>query len=71
MTVLVWGFIAFAVACGLWRANLILNHPEKEARLREYEERQKQARREMFNKAAPVVGTGAKLLFKVLTKGRK
>ena len=25
----------------------------------------------MFNKAAPVVGTGAKLLFKVLTKGRK
>ncbi len=51
-----------------WRTNLVLNHPEKAERLREYEERQKEARREMCRKAAPVIGVGAKLLVKMLTK---
>jgi hypothetical protein len=51
-----------------WRLNLILNHPEKEARLREFEDRLKQGRQETFKAAAPVAGAGAKLLVRLLTK---
>ena len=54
-------FCVVVVFCGMWRTNLVLNHPEKEERLREYEEKLKAGRREMYDKAAPVVGAGAKL----------
>ena len=71
MVLLFLGLIALGVVCASWRVNLILNHPEQEERLQEYERRRKEARHEMFKKAAPVVGTGAKLLFRVLTRGRR
>jgi len=51
--------------------NLILNHPEQEERLQEYARQRKQARQEMYKKVAPVAGAGAKLLFRVLTRGRR
>ena len=71
MALLFWGLIALGVACSWWRMNLILNHPEQEERLQEYARQRKEARQEMYKKAAPVAGAGAKLLFRLLTKGRR
>jgi hypothetical protein len=51
-----------------WRTHLELNHPEKAERLRQYQERQKEAHRETYRKAVPVIGVGVKLLVKMLTK---
>jgi hypothetical protein len=52
----------------VWRLNLVLNHPEKEERLRQFQERKKEERQEMYRKAAPVIEVGAKLLVRMLTK---
>jgi hypothetical protein len=60
--------LGLGAVCSAWRVNLILNHPEKEERLREYERHQKEKRQEMYRKAAPVAGAGAKLLIRMLTK---
>ena len=58
MALLFWGLIALVVACSWWRMNLILNHPEQEERLQEYARQRKEARQEMYKKAAPVAGAG-------------
>jgi hypothetical protein len=42
--------------------------PEKYERLRQYEKQRSEDRQETLKKAAPIVGTGAKLLMKALTK---
>jgi hypothetical protein len=59
---------ALAMVGVVWRLNLILNHPEKEERLRQYQERKKGERQEMYQKAAPVIEVAAKLLVRMLTK---
>ena len=49
---------ALAMVGVVWRLNLVLNHPEKEERLRQYQDRKKEERQEMYRKAAPVIEVG-------------
>ena len=63
--------IVWVAANNWWKRYLAVNHPEQAERLHEAERQRKEARQAMFKKAAPVAGAGAKLLFRVLTKGRR
>jgi hypothetical protein len=56
------------VVSAVRRTHLVLNHPEKAERLREYEQQRKEDRREMVRKAAPVIEVAAKFLVRMLTK---
>jgi len=50
MPALIIGFVIFGIAGWIWRLNLILNHPEKEQRLREATEHIKKEQAEVFEK---------------------
>jgi hypothetical protein len=47
MPALIIGFVIFGIAGWIWRLNLILNHPEKEQRLREATEHIKKEQAEV------------------------
>jgi len=66
-SILVLVVFVSTVVSAVWRINLVLNHPEKAERLREYEQQRKEDRREMYRKAAPVISAGAKFLVRMLT----
>jgi hypothetical protein len=48
MPALIIGFVIFGIAGWIWRLNIILNHPEKEQRLREATEHIKKEQAEVF-----------------------
>jgi len=45
-------FFVVCVLCGIWRVNLAINHPEKEARLREYQAHVRKENEEAIKKLA-------------------
>jgi hypothetical protein len=67
LSILVLVVFVSTVVSAVWRINLVLNHPEKAERLREYEQQRKEDRREVYRRAAPVISAGAKFLVRMLT----
>jgi hypothetical protein len=61
--------LAVAAVGWVWRLNLVMNHPEKEERLREWERKRKEERNETIGKMCkPLAPVAGDLLRKVLTK---
>ena len=67
-SILVLVMFVWTVVSAVWRTNLVLNHPEKAERLREYEQQRKEDRREMYRRAVTIIGAGAKFIVGILTK---
>ncbi len=45
-------FFVVCILCGIWRVNLAINHPEKEARLRDFQAHVSKQQEETFKKVA-------------------
>ena len=67
-SILVLVVFVSTVVSTVWRTNLVLNHPEKAERLREYEQQRKEDRREMYRRAVAIISAGAKFIARMLTK---
>jgi hypothetical protein len=71
MTLICLVVIIWVTANNWWKRYLTINHPEQAERLQEFEKQRKEARQEMFKKAAPIAGAGIGWVLRILTKGRR